>query len=186
VKVAVGYETAHGSTKGIANEITERLKRAGIEAVVQPIEELGALDGYDAIVLGSAVHNQAWLPRAAAFVTAHRAELAALPVWLFSVSSVGDSSSFFGSRVAGLMRRARSEPRDITGFRTALRPRGHRNFAGAVERSHWDRAGHLFLKAFGGRYGDHRDWPDIDAWADGIARQLLTMERTITAEHRAT
>jgi hypothetical protein len=28
------------------------------------------------------------------------------------------------------------------------------------------------LKTFGGRYGDHRDWHDIDTWSDGIAHQL--------------
>jgi len=32
--------------------------------------------------------------------------------------------------------------------------------------------GHLLLKTFRRTYADHRDWPDIDASADGIARQL--------------
>ena len=71
------------------------------------------------------------------------------------------------------MRRMRSEPRDITRFRQAIQPRGHRTFCGAIERAHWNLAGHLFLKAFGGSYGDHRDWRDIDNWAEMIARQLL-------------
>jgi menaquinone-dependent protoporphyrinogen oxidase len=180
VKAVVGYATVHGSTKGIATEVAERLTSAGVQADVKSLEELDSLDGYDAAVLGSAVHNQAWLPGATAFVRAHRAELGARPVWLFSVSSVGDTSSFFGDRVAALMRRIRHEPKNIAGIRTEIRPRGHRNFAGAVERSHWDRAGHVFLKAFGGSYGDHRDRQDIDAWADDIARHLLTLESTAT------
>jgi hypothetical protein len=29
-----------------------------------------------------------------------------------------------------------------------------------------------FSRATGGRYGDHRNWPAIDAWADLIALQL--------------
>jgi menaquinone-dependent protoporphyrinogen oxidase len=105
-------------------------------------------------------------------------DLAVRPVWLFSVSSVGESSSFFGPRVARFMRRMHQEPKEIAGYRRAFRPREHRSFAGAVERTQWNLGGHLFLKAFGGSYGDHRDWSDIDAWADRIAEQLRTQDST--------
>jgi menaquinone-dependent protoporphyrinogen oxidase len=50
--------------------------------------------------------------------------------------------------------------------------RDHRSFAGAIERSHWPLTGHLFLRALGGRYGDHRNWDAIEQWADEIARSL--------------
>ena len=173
VKVLVGYATAHGSTKGIAEEIGHVLADAGLPTEVRAIDEINALAAYDAVVLGSAIHNMAWLPQATAFVQSHAADLSLRSVWLFSVSSVGDTSSFFGRRAARLMRRMRSEPRDITQFRQAIQPRGHRTFCGAIERAHWSLAGHLFLKAFGGSYGDHRDWPDIDNWAEAVARQLL-------------
>ena len=172
MRVVVTYASAYGSTKGIAKEIGDRLTKAGLEAECRPIDEIEAIETYDAVVLGSAIHNRAWLPQAAAFVRTHTADLASRPVWLFSVSSVGDTSSFFGPRVARFMRRMRKEPKEIAGFRQTIRPRDHRNFAGAIERTHWSLAGNLFLKAFRGDYGDHRDWRDIDAWADGIARQL--------------
>lgn len=61
--------------------------------------------------------------------------------------------------------------RDIAG-RQLLQAREHRNFAGAVARSHWPVTGRAFFLATGGRYGDHRNWPAIDAWADLIAAQL--------------
>jgi menaquinone-dependent protoporphyrinogen oxidase len=176
MKVVVGYASAHGSTKGVATEIADRLTRAGMQVDVRPIDELHAIDGYVAVVLGSAIHDMAWLPQAATFVRSHRADLASRPVWLFSVSSVGDTTSFFGPRVGQLMRRMRKEPKQIAEWRLIIRPRDHRNFAGAVERSHWNLGGHLFLKTFGGNYGDHRDWRDIDAWADDIARQLQAAE----------
>jgi menaquinone-dependent protoporphyrinogen oxidase len=176
MKVAVGYASANGSTKGVAKECADRLTKAGVQVDVRPIDELDGIDGYVAVVLGSAIHNMAWLPQAATFVQAHRVELAARPVWLFSVSSVGDTTSFFGPRVSRLMRWIRKEPKQIGEWRRTIRLRGHRNFAGAVERSHWNLGGHLFLTAFGGSYGDHRDWQDIDAWADDIARQLQAAE----------
>jgi menaquinone-dependent protoporphyrinogen oxidase len=175
MSVVVTYVSAYGSTKGIAKEISDRLSKAGLPTDCRPIDEIEAIDTYDAVVLGSAIHNRGWLPQAAAFVRAHTADLASRPVWLFSVSSVGDTSSFFGPRVARLMRRMRKEPSEIAGYRQTIRPRDHRNFAGAIDRAHWGLAGHLFLKALRGSYGDHRDWRDIDAWADGIARQLRTV-----------
>jgi menaquinone-dependent protoporphyrinogen oxidase len=181
MSVLVGYASAYGSTKGIAKEIGDRLTTAGLQADVRPIDEIEAIDTYDAVVLGSAIHNMAWLPQAAALVRSHTADLAVRPVWLFSVSSVGETSSFFGPRVARFMRRMRNEPKEIAGFRQAIRPRDHRNFAGAVERTHWNLAGHLFLKAFGGSYGDHRDKRDVDTWTDGIARQLLATQKAASA-----
>ena len=74
-----------------------------------------------AVVLGSAVHNRRWLPGASAFVRDHAGVLADRPVWLFSVSSVGDFGSFLAPPVARVMRRARGESKE---HRRAPHPRG--------------------------------------------------------------
>lgn len=172
MNVLVAYATSFGSTRRIAEEIASRLAGHRIEAEAVPVDAITTLDGYDAVVVGSAVHDMAWLPAAQSFVREHETDLANRLVWLFSVSSVGDSSSFFGDRVAGIMRHMRNEPKTIATIRSRVRPRGHRNFAGAVERSHWNLAGHLFLRVFGGTYGDHLDHDDVRRWADGIAAEL--------------
>ena len=177
MRVLITYATAHGSTKGVATEIGGRLAASGLSVDVLPAEGVGSLDGYDAVVIGSAVHNGAWLPPASSLIDHHVDELASRPVWLFSVSSVGESSSFFGARVAAVMRRMRGEPRQVTTLRRSIGARAHRVFAGAIEPSHWGRAGNLFLEVLGGTYGDHRDWLDIDAWAAEIAWQLLAVDR---------
>lgn len=174
--VLVAYASAHGSTKGIAKAIGDKLVEAGLHADVRPIDEIGAIDAYDAVVLGSAIHNGRWLSEAAAFARSRASELAIHPVWLFSVSSVGETSSVFGPRLSRFMRRMRKETKEIAALREAIRARDHRNFAGAIQRDHWGFAGDLFLKAFGGTYGDHRDWQDVDAWADGIARSVRAMQ----------
>jgi menaquinone-dependent protoporphyrinogen oxidase len=177
MKLLVGYATAHGSTRGIASEISNRLMRAGIASDVRAIPEIGSLETYDVVVLGSAVHNQDWLPEAAAFMKAHASEVAHRPAWLFSVCSVGETSSFLGSRTSRFIRRKRKDTKELAGFRQSIHPRDHRYFAGAIARSHWNVLGNIFLRAFGGMYGDHRDWDDIDAWADRIARQLEPADR---------
>lgn len=181
MRVLVSYATAFGSTTGIAERIGEGLAAAGCEVDVRPVEDLEAIDGYDAVVLGSAVHDTAWLPQARAFVKRHRAQLRRRPVWLFSVSSVGDTTSFVSPRVAKALRQLAAEPRDVARFRHAIGARDHRNFAGAVQREQWGVKGLLFLKATGGRYGDHRDWSDIEGWAAGIARTLSTAPKASSA-----
>lgn len=181
-KILVGYASAHGSTKGIAEAIGARLIKAGLRAEVRSLEEdVGSIEAYDALVLGSAIHNMKWLPPAGTFMRSHAAELSRRPVWLFSVGSLGDTSSFFGARTGRLLQRMRNgkDAEEMAGFREAVRPRAHHNFAGAVEASHWNAIGGLFLKLLGGSYGDHRDWRDIDAWADAIARELRTTEEPV-------
>lgn len=172
MRVLIAYASANGSTAEIAAEIGRRFEAAGIDHEVVAAAAVTSAEGFDAVVIGSAVHSQAWLSSAHDMVHRLAREIGNRPVWLFSVSSVGQTSSVFGSRMSGLIRRARTEPNDVAGVRAVLRVRDHRNFAGVVERDHWGRSGHWFLRLFGGTYGDHRDWRDIDAWADGIVAAL--------------
>jgi menaquinone-dependent protoporphyrinogen oxidase len=94
-------------------------------------------------------------------------------VWLFSVSTLGDEESMFRPPVAKRLRALRKETPEMASFRAALRAREHRNFAGAIARSHWPASGRAFFRAMGGRYGHHRNWAAIDTWADHIAVQVL-------------
>ena len=181
MKVLVSYATAFGSTVGIAERIGERLAGAGCEVEVRPVDGVETLVPYDAVVLGSAVHDALWLPQARSFVRRHRAQLRRRPVWLFSVSSVGDTTSFVSPKVAKALRQLAAEPKDVARFRQAIGACGHRNFAGAVEPRQWGVKGLLFLKATGGRYGDHRDWGDIEGWAGGIARALAATPKATSA-----
>jgi menaquinone-dependent protoporphyrinogen oxidase len=176
--VLVAYASAHGSTKGIAKMIGDRLSRAGLRVDVRPVDEVEALESHDAVVIGSAIHNRTWLAPAAAFVKRWAIALSKRPVWLFSVSSIGETSSFFGPKMSRFLRRVRKESSEMAGFRLAIRPRDHRNFAGAVQPADWGRFGAIFLTALGGTHGDHRDWEDIGAWADGIAQSVQAAKQT--------
>jgi menaquinone-dependent protoporphyrinogen oxidase len=111
------------------------------------------------------------LPEASRFASQKAALLTQRPVWLFSVSTVGDQESMFPPRVANKLRAMRKETGEIVALRAAIQPSGHRNFAGAVSPSDWPASGRVFFRTMGGRYGDHRNWP-ADAWADSIAADL--------------
>ncbi|PLW62906.1 flavodoxin [Streptomyces sp. SCUT-3] len=168
--VLVGHAGRHGSTRGIAERIGERLAGHGERVEVRPLD--GAVDpgGYEAFVLGSAVYDMAWLPEAADFVRRGFGAGRTPPVWLFSVGAAD---------ALGLPLRSYAARKEegrlfayLTGLRPGLHPRSVRLFSGAVAREHLPPAGRLFLRATGGRYGDHRNWPEIDAWADSVAREL--------------
>ena len=172
MRVLVAFATAHGSTQGIANRVADGLRSHGLQVRVEELADLNALSGYDAAVIGSAIHTGNWLPEASRMLARHGQELGDTPVWLFSVSSVGESSSFFPGFIANWMKKMRREPKDVADFRKSRSVRGHRNFAGAINKDDWGRAGNLFLRLLGGRFGDHRDWVDIDAWTESIAKDL--------------
>ncbi|MGE5597469.1 MAG: hypothetical protein ACM3S1_15690 [Hyphomicrobiales bacterium] len=63
-------------------------------------------------------------------------------------------------------------PKNLPELQKRLDARGHRAFAGVISPGDWGSAGALFLKLTRGRYGDFRDWHDIDAWADMIASDV--------------
>ena len=172
MRVLVAYATDHGSTRGVADRIADRLQQHGVDADACAVADVLEVSRYEAVVLGSAIHGGKWLPAARQFADRNAAPLRERPVWLFSVSTLGDEESMFPPRVANRMRSWRKETPEAAGMRRLLQPREHRNFAGAIARSDWPATGRAFFRATGGRYGDHRNWPEIDAWADRIAAQL--------------
>lgn len=169
----VAHASAHGSTKAIAVRVADVLTRAGIACEVRPADDVTSLEPYDAVVLGSAVHDGHWLPPAAELVAEHADALRERPVWAFSVCSIGATSSFFGPRVSRLARR-RLGPAypGVAPVVEQAGARDHRSFAGVIQPHHWGRVGSLGLRLVGGRFGDHRDWADIEAWAARIAASL--------------
>jgi menaquinone-dependent protoporphyrinogen oxidase len=161
----------HGSTRGIAERLARRLRDSGLTVDCLPVAEAPAPEGYDAVVAGSALHDRAWLPEAVVYLSRHAAALGGMPVWLFSVGMTG--------ALARPLRRPamREGPRAVAPLAALVRPRGTRLFSGVVSPQQFPPASRAVLRLMGGRYGDFRDWPDIDAWAAGIAAELLDPQR---------
>jgi len=172
--ILIGYATEHGSTRGVAERIGTRLTDAGLDVDVLPLSAVIDLNAYDAVILGSAIHDGTWLPDAAEYVTRHRTALVRGPLWLFSVGLLGERTSVFPGWVARSLRqlRSRHESDALVWLRTSVAPIGHRYFTGVIEREHWPVIGRVMFALMGGRYGDHRDWFGIDAWADEVVRYL--------------
>ena len=58
----------HPADAGIGERIAARLRDRGLQVDCRPTNEIQSLHDYDAVIVGSAIHNQAWLPEAASFL----------------------------------------------------------------------------------------------------------------------
>jgi menaquinone-dependent protoporphyrinogen oxidase len=55
---------------------------------VAPVQEVGSIEGYGAVVLGSAIYLGQWMKPAKEFAARETAALSSVPVWLFSSGPV--------------------------------------------------------------------------------------------------
>ena len=70
--------------------IAEVLADRGLEPTVLPPEQVEGVNGYDAVVLGSAVYAGHWRKPARELVNRCGTALAERPVWLFSSGPIGE------------------------------------------------------------------------------------------------
>jgi menaquinone-dependent protoporphyrinogen oxidase len=118
-----------------------------------------------------------WEKDASSLVRRNRAALAGKPVWLFSSGPLGTEPV----NEKGQDQKVAAIPKEIPELQEILNARDHRVFFGAYDR---DRKpiglAERFLSMMpaakeGLPAGDFRDWPEIEAWATEIARELGTM-----------
>ena len=170
--VLVAYATKHGSTRGIAECIADTLRQHGARVDVRQVGKIQNLGDYDACVIGSAVYFGFWRKEAVRFVKSNSAALASRPVWLFSSGPLGTKTTDPQGR--DLL--AVAEPKVINEFRSAIAPRGHRVFFGALDLSKLGKAERMLTKIPAGKdlfvEGDFRDQAEIRAWATGIGEAL--------------
>jgi menaquinone-dependent protoporphyrinogen oxidase len=164
-QVLVAYATKYGATEEIAEKIGEVLRQAGLPTDVVPVDRVGDLSAYKAVVLGSAVYIGQWRKEAVKFLKANETVLAEKAVWLFSSGPTGEGDAvelMQGWRFPGKLQPIadRIGPRDIAAFHGAADV----NKLSFIEK--W------MLKTVKAPIGDFRDWDAITAWATGIADVL--------------
>src|SRR6266542_6497358 len=82
--VLVSAASKHGSTAEIATAVARVLQERGLAVDVRPVENVTLVDGYEAVVLGSAVYAGHWMESARRLAEVQAGALASRPVWLFS------------------------------------------------------------------------------------------------------
>jgi menaquinone-dependent protoporphyrinogen oxidase len=155
--VLVTAATKYGATAEIAQAIADTLRHRGLDPMVLPPEQVEGVDGYDAVVLGSAVYAGHWLKPARELVQRHAGDLTGRPVWLFSSGPVGDPP------------KPEEDPVDVAELVAASGAREHRVFAGKLVRRQLSFPERAIVSALRVPEGDFRDWAEITRWAAGIA-----------------
>ena len=159
--VLVTYASKHGSTEGIAERVAATLRRSGIATDLQPVEAVGDVEPYTAVVLGSAIYYGSWLNEAREFVHRHEAALAARPVWLFASGPLGVE-----------VKDTEPQPKEFAEFQKSVRSRDPRVFFGALDYSQLSFMERMVVKGVRAPDGDFRDWKAIEEWAESIAHAL--------------
>ena len=165
MRVLVSAASRYGATAEIGEAIGRELEGRGVAATVQSPAEVGALDGFDGFVLGSAVYVGRWLDDAKALVRRVHETRGSRPVWLFSSGPVGDPAR----RLVQQMGVDRAE---LERLLEASGAGEHRLFAGKLERARLNRRQRAALLVMRGMEGDFRDWKQIAAWAGHVADEL--------------
>jgi len=163
MRVLVTAATKHGATAEIAGAIAAELQAAGVDADNRRPDGIQGLDGYDAVVLGSAAYMGRWLGSAKKLVERIGPELGGRPVWVFTSGPVGDPP------------KPQEEPPEVAKVVQATDARDHALFAGKIDRSKLGPLEKAMMSAFHVQDSDDRDWGAIRAWARGIAAELRTL-----------
>jgi menaquinone-dependent protoporphyrinogen oxidase len=166
VRVLVAYASKRGSTAEIAEAVAAELRAAGLDVDCVESDGPGTLDGYDAVVLGSAVYAKRWRGDARHFLRHNRKALAGRPFWVFSSGPVGDPAAEKEDSAEWV------EPRRTIAKVEELGARGHVVFGGRVPADPKGPMEKAMAKGIPAEFHDRRDWDEIRAWARGIAAEL--------------
>lgn len=166
----IAVASRHGSTAAISERLHARLLRDLPEDEwridTADCDEISSIEGYDVVILGSAVYLGRWLrPATRLLVTASASPPEGL--WLFSSGPIGADA--LGSEVMPILRHANADLKVVE----------HVMFAGALDADGlkgWEKGVTTLMRITG---GDFRNWDDIDDWASRIATQLVHSDTLI-------
>src|SRR5690606_15279943 len=131
-----------------------------------PAAEVAKLEGYDAVVLGSALYGGGWLDDAVEFLESFQEELARRSVWLFSSgpTEAGDPVAALGGW---------RFPEELAPLAGAIGARDTALFAGRIDPDQLSMQDWLINRSMRGAGGDFRDFAQIRSWAANVAQALV-------------
>jgi menaquinone-dependent protoporphyrinogen oxidase len=166
--VLVAYASKHGSTAEIAEAIAQTLRESDLTVDCKVADEVKTLEGYDAVVLGSAVYMKRWRSEARHFLSRHGKALATMPFWVFSSGPIGDPADAPDEKAE-----AWAEPRRTIEKAEGLGVREHVVFGGRVPADPHGPIQKAMVENTPAEWRDRRDWDAIRDWARGIGASLV-------------
>ncbi|MET8471796.1 flavodoxin domain-containing protein [Streptomyces sp. NPDC006422] len=166
-RVLIVHATKNGSTAEIAEHIGEVLTKAACAVTVRPASDTRTrVDDHDAVVIGGGLYAGRWHRNARGFARRNARALRGMPVWLFSSGPLDASAAERDIPAVPGVRRIADR----------IDARGHITFGGRLDENARGRMARMIVNS--GKGGDFRDFAQITAWAEGIARELRSDGRT--------
>lgn len=169
-KILIAYASQFGSTAEVARSIGEVLAQNGNAVETKWVKDVTALNSYDAIIIGSAIQYDRWMPAATDFVRMHQNTLSKLPVaYFFTCLTLAQKSD-------KAERQAKAYADKLYALAPQVKPVSVGRFAGAIDYRKLSFAFRLLFKGLstitGVQEGDYRDWEAVRAWADNLHFEL--------------
>lgn len=170
-KILVTYASRGGSTAGVAQAIGKTLAEIGLSVDIRPMQEVHDLTPYLAVVAGSAIHKQKWLPEAMQFMGRHQEALTQKPFAAFLLCmALALNSKRLRERSKG------TATEWMQPVRAMANPVSEGHFAGVLNLSKvpfvYRILGRIGILIGLWSQGDHRDWDAIHAWANELPAKL--------------
>ncbi|MBU0733462.1 MAG: flavodoxin [Proteobacteria bacterium] len=170
-KFLVAYASRCGSTGGVAEAIGQSLCHNGAIVDVRLINGVTDLTSYEAVIVGSAIRSDQWLPEATAFVENNRQLLSGIPVAYFLTCLTMSRPSKKNQGKAG------SYLKPVITDVPEVKPVDIGLFAGALDYGklpfHIRMVMKLKMSSNGVSEGDYRDWEAIRHWVEGLRPKFL-------------
>lgn len=158
-KVLIVYASKCGSTGEIAQAIADTLTQRGMAVDVWLANKVNALDGYGAVIVGSAIRMGSWLPEAVKFVEQNAAALKQMPNAFFTVHMLNADDS-------DASRQARAAYLDsVHKFMAA---QAEVFFTGKLELAKMSFLDRFISNVMKAKDEDKRDWAAIRTWAQRV------------------
>ncbi|KQU47137.1 hypothetical protein ASG84_08425 [Rhodococcus sp. Leaf278] len=155
MRVLICTAGRHGATDTLGQEMARVFEHDGVDVDIRVPESVIRVDGYDALIIGSAVYSDRWLPAAKALVD-RVSRSPHPPVWLFSCGPLHSSD------------RPVNVTSDAAHAAEQLHCVAHRTFPGKLDPEGLSAGERQIFDNSGAVAGDFRDWVGVCDWAREI------------------
>ena len=162
-RILVTFAGRTGSTADMATTIDEVLTSRRYSVDLKPVREKPSVEGYRAVIMGSAVRMGGWLPEILQFIKTNQKTLNQMPTAIFTVHMFNLGTD----NVSRTARKAYTVP-----VWKMLTPVHEAFFAGKMDPEKLSLGDRVLSRMVAGnegqKVGDFRDWDQIRSWAQTI------------------
>jgi menaquinone-dependent protoporphyrinogen oxidase len=165
-KILISYASECGTTGEVAEAIGDALCQDGNTVETKWIKNVKDINNYDAVIIGSAILYEDWMPEAREFVKNNQDILKNMPVAYFITCMA------LSSKKDAAMQQAIEYSDKLCDLVSQVKPISVGHFAGVLDYSKISFFKRILTRAAMARHkvkeGDYRDWNAIHSWARSI------------------